>query len=118
QLSRRPGFPGVGEALAGAERFADDDRQPAFRKVPCVAALPSSIRSSGPQSMTRSGPRRGEKGYLWETVREPGWRPTRMLPAPSGTGYPAPGDAVGSRLATVAEVELGEDVLHVNLDRV
>ena len=41
-----------------------------------------------------------------------------MLAAPPGAGQPATGDAVGRCLVSVAEVELGEDALHVVLDRV
>jgi hypothetical protein len=42
----------------------------------------------------------------------------RMLAAPLGAWQPATGDAIGSCLVPVVEVELGENALHVILDRV
>jgi hypothetical protein len=42
----------------------------------------------------------------------------RILATPLGAWEPATGDAIGSRLVPVMEVELGEDALHVILDRV
>ncbi len=77
-------------------------------------ALTPSVNCSSPQDMTLRGLKREEKGYLCET----GGSERRVLATPPGAWKPATGDAVGGRLVSVAEVELGEDALHVILDRV
>src|SRR5438552_2345915 len=77
----------------------------------------SRIGSGAPQGMTRRTRLSDEKGYFSKSVCTIRRGETRTLNSPAGTRQPAPGDAISSRLASIAEVQLGEDALHVILDR-
>src|SRR5262245_29091815 len=68
--------------------------------------------------MTPSRQRREEKGYFCEMVRETRGSERRMLTTPSGARQPAARDAVRGCLVSVAQVEFGENALHVILDSV
>src|SRR5213593_2406262 len=68
--------------------------------------------------MTRRRQRTGRKGYFCEAVCVTRRSESRMLTTPPGARQPATGDAIGGCLVPVAEVELGENALHVVLDRV
>src|SRR6266540_3465467 len=68
--------------------------------------------------MTPRRQRSEEKGYFCETVRKTRGSERRMLTTPPEAWQPATGDSVGGCLVSVAQVEFGENALHVILDRV